>query len=224
MREPYFSVKVAGQTVLSGGIGAQGLHSVSVNDADGQSDTAQITLDDTDGRIYLPQKNDPVIIIMGPSKEASQEIFSGFVTSVTSSGGSQGRMISVSADSADTSGKVKGALQKSWKDQSIEKILSDAAKDAGVNLPRIDPALGSILRANEVADGESFMELGQRLASELGGKFKMYGPDSVLWGANSALGSGVSVAWRKNLHAWSISPRETRPVHASYEVRHFDLK
>nr|WP_319513681.1 contractile injection system protein, VgrG/Pvc8 family [uncultured Cohaesibacter sp.] len=230
MRSFYFSVMVGGTVVLSGS-SLNGLNSITINDNDGETaDTATITLDDTDGRNRLPQKNDDVVIMIGRSSAAVVKKFTGKVTGVQSVGGSGGRTITVNCDSADMSGKGKEPLQKSWKGKTVKEILTDAASKAGYQAPKIDDSIGSIVREKEVADGESFLEFARRLAGEVGGRFKMFGDQPVMVdakGGTSASGASLAalaVTWGDNLISWSISPRDNRSDHSEYQSKYFDLE
>lgn len=238
MREFYFEVKVGGVSILSGSSasfavrpGSSGdVISITINDTDGEgTDTASLTLDNRDARIFVPQKNDPVVIKRGRSKAGMISRFIGYVSGVTLAGGGGGRTISVNCESGDPSGKAKEPLQISLKDKTIEDALSLAAKEVGLQTPIVDDAFKSIKREKEVFDGETFMDIGHRFARELGGKFKFFGDIPMLLSANSGkTASGkdlppVAVAWGKNLINWSIQPRDSKPSYVEHSALYFDF-
>lgn len=231
MPQSFYKVSIAGGKSLTNEDDPARVVAITINDVDGASDTASVTLDDTDGIIYLPQKNDLVTIEMGRSEAEALEIFKGKVSKVSSTGGPSGRLITVTLDAGDLSGRSKEPMQKSWRKKTIKHILTDAAKEKGLQPTRIDEAIGSIIREDEVADGESFLELAKRLADETGGKFKMFDDVPVIVSANSGLSASgkplvpVEIVWsdqKNNLKSWSIEPRESRYAHSEFITEYFD--
>lgn len=233
MGASYYAVSIAGQLRLSCEDDPARVISLTINDPDEAAATASLRLDDKDGVIYLPQKNDLVSITLGRSKGGAQETFRGKVSNVTSSGGNGGRTLSVLADAADLTGKAKQPLQKSWQNKSVKDILTDAAKEAGLQPPRIDEAIGKIIRVSEVADGESYLEFAKRIGREVGGKSSLFDDLPVMTEANGGKSASgrllvpVDVIWSDqspNLTGWSISPKQSRFAHSAFAARYFDFE
>ncbi|MCV6548543.1 MAG: hypothetical protein OIF56_14895 [Cohaesibacter sp.] len=223
----YFEVKVGSVTVLSGSR-LSGLSKITINDLDGEGqDTAAITLDDSGGQIYLPQKNDPVLIRIGRDKSSLVTRFVGFVSSAPYAFGQSGSTITVSCESGNPSGRAKEPLQKSFKNEKVESIFSKLTKELGLQMPKIDKQFADI-KIDDVVDGLSLQEFGQKIASELGGKFKMFGDMPVLLAANSGKSiSGLTLPAIKavkgqNLISGTINPRQSSAGFTEHISQYFD--
>ncbi|PRD40864.1 late control D family protein [Phyllobacterium phragmitis] len=200
---------------------------IEIMDKDGSaSDTCSLTLDDTDGQVRLPKDGAFVEVwLQGVLK------FSGTVDSVRSSGSrGGGRTLKVSAKGFDSRGKVKEPLSFHKDDASLKDFLAAAGSKAGIAAIEIDPAFASIQRDYWSAEGESLIHLGQRLAREIGGTFKIRGDKAVLAkrGQGQAPGGAalpvVIGTVGGNLISWDISPFRGRRSFTKAKVRYFDRK
>lgn len=193
---------------------------ISVSDQDGEaSDACQLTLDDAGGVLKLPRTRRKVEVWVEGAL-----LFSGLVDSVRSSGNrSGGREIRVTAKSMDAEGKVKEPQRLFRDDATLETFLSAAAGHAGLSGITVDPALGGITRDYWAADGESFLQLGQRLARELGATFKIRGDQAVFVPRGRATSlATVNAVVGQNVISWSIAPLLGRPRHRASKARFFD--
>ena len=161
------------------------LTSIEVSDKDGTaSDTANLTFDDSDGQCILPSNGGRVVIALEGMK-----VFEGTVDEVRSTGArGQGRLLTVSCKGFDSRGKVKEPQDFHKDDATLQAFMDDAAKRAGLKSVRIDPDFAQIRRDYWSADSESFIHLGERIARELGGTFKIQGRRC-----------GAGEAWRRDL-------------------------
>jgi len=195
---------------------------IEIEDVDGSvSDTCSLTFDDTDGESILPGDGGRVSVdLMGG------EAFRGVVDSVRSTGGrGQGRLIKVGAKGFDVRGKVKEPLNFHRDDESLEGFLNYAARQADLNGVIVDPDLASIVRDYWSAEGESFIHLGQKLAREFFGTFKIRDDLAVLTkrGSSNAL-AVVHAAWGRNLINWDIAPLTGRRAFTRSKVTWFDRR
>ena len=201
------------------------LISLSVTDNVGtHSDTADITLDDTDGRMELPREGVPVTIALGWEGGGVRVVFEGTVDEVRSSGSRAGRMINVSAKGIDTKSPVKQPMQKHFDSKTVEEVLTEAGKLAGLETVEIDPDLGKISRDYVEMRDESFIHLGERLAREIGGNFRIRGTMAIMSKKRGAYTTAVMAAWGVNLQSWEITPKMGRPQFRKSRVRWYDRK
>ena len=119
-----FMVMVAGTNITTTLLPV--LISLSVSDKVGtHSDTASLDIDDTDGRIVLPQIGAPVIVALGWEGEGVRVVFTGTVDEVRSSGSrGGGRTLSITAKGMDTTKKPKEGQQRHFDESTVEDILN----------------------------------------------------------------------------------------------------
>lgn len=198
------------------------LISISVTDKAGTvSDTCSLTFDDTGGQVGLPPEGSPIRVVLN-----GIQVFKGVVDKVRSTGSrGGGRLLKVTGKGFDTRGKVKQPQQFHQDDGTVGDFLKKAAKFAGYTL-QIDPAFEAIKRAYMAADGESLIHVGQRLARELGGTFKLQEPVAVLvkrgldMGLPAVLGTFSNAGG--NVINWDIEPFTGRRGFTKAKVQWFD--
>ena len=219
-----FMVMVAGTNITTTLLPV--LISLSVSDKVGtHSDTASLDIDDTDGRIVLPQIGAPVILALGWEGEGVRVVFTGTVDEVRSSGSrGGGRTLSIAAKGMDTTGKPKEGQQRHFDDSTVEDILKQAGQTAGVTEIEIDPSLAYITRKYFEMRDESFIHMGERLAREIGGNFRIQGAKAIMSKRGGTYTAAVIAAWGRNLHGWDISPALGRGQYSQVRARWYDPK
>jgi phage protein D len=217
-----FMVTVAGTNITTTLMPV--LISLSVSDKVGtHSDTASLEIDDTDGRIVLPRIGAPVIVALGWEGEGVRVVFAGTVDEVRSSGSrGSGRTLSISAKGMDTTGKPKEGQQRHFDDSTVEDILKEAGQTAGVTDVEIDPSLASITRKYFEMRDESFILMGERLAREIGGNFRIQGVKAIMSKRGGSYTAAVIAAWGRNLHGWDISPSLGRAQYSQVRARWYN--
>lgn len=212
------------------------LISLEISDGDGdKSDTLTITLDDSYGRIVLPQPGSPITARLWweepPPGASSQAVEFTGVTDDPKSHGSRdgGRLLTISAKSADLQGKGKEKDSKHFDNQSFAAVAQAIGGAAGYQVS-VDSALGAIQREYWAQANESFFAWGKRIARELGATFKVAYPKAVFVprnGSASASGaslSGVTAKWGDNLISWEVTPKAARGIYNSASARWYDHK
>lgn len=224
-----FEINVAGNNVSEAF--NQVLQSLTVSDKEGTtSDTASITLDDSDGQIAMPSIGDPMTILLGFDDTGISLVFDGTVDSVRSAGGhGDGRTMTITAKGFDPKGKAKEPLEFHKDDANLSDFMSEAAGKAGLSM-QVQGKLASIKRPYWSAGTESFIHLGHRIAREVGGSFKIKGKTGIITERNSGASvsgaalTGVTATWGDNLLNWDISPAFARPRFQQARARFYDPK
>ncbi|MEZ5853144.1 MAG: contractile injection system protein, VgrG/Pvc8 family [Hyphomicrobiaceae bacterium] len=187
------------------------------------SDTANLEIDDTDGRIILPQKGAPVIIALGWDGGGVRVVFTGTVDEVKSSGSrGSGRKITVTAKGMDTTKTPKQTQQRHFDNKTVKEILTAAGKTAGITDVDVDPSLANIKRVYFDMRDESFIHTGERIAREVGGNFRVQGNTATLSKRGGGYTSFVLASWGLNLHAWDIAPDLGRTQFSACGARWYD--
>ncbi len=218
-----FMVMVAGTNITSTLMPV--LISLTVSDKVGtHSDTANLEIDDTDGRIILPAIGASVIVALGWEDQGLRTVFTGTVDEVRSSGSRSGRTLSITAKGVDTTKKPKEPQQRHFDDMPVEDILKAAGKTAGITEVEVDPDLKSIKRKYFEMRDESFIHMGERLAREIGGNFRVQGTRAFLSKRGGAYTAAVIAAWGKNLHSWDMAPALARAQFSAVRARWYDPK
>lgn len=216
-----FMVTVGGSDIT--GIISPALIELSVSDKAGtHSDTASITLDDTGGRYAIPKTGAPIKIALGWAGAGIREVFDGTVDKVRSTGSRSGRVLVITAKGVDVQGKAKAPQQRQFDNETIEGILQGAGEGAGITEVRVDPALAGIVREYVEMRDESFIHLGERLAREVGGNFRIAGTTAIMSSRGGIYAASVTAAWGDNLHSWDITPEVARAKYGSTEARWYD--
>jgi phage protein D len=189
------------------------------------ADTASLEIDDTQGRIVLPQIGAPVIVALGWEDEGVRVVFTGTVDEVRSSGSrGSGRTLRITARGMDTTRKPKEGQQRHFDDSTAGDILREAGRTAGVTGVDIDPSLASIRRKHFEMRDESFIHMGERLAREIGGNFRIQGTRAIMSKRGGTYTAAVLAAWGRNLHGWDISPSLGRAQYSRMRARWYDPK
>lgn len=196
------------------------LISIDVTDKEGTAgDTCSLTLDDTGGQVRLPKEGASVSVAL-----QGATVFLGIVDTVRSTGSrGGGSLLIVGAKGFDSRGKVKEGQSFHKDDATLEDFLSQAAQAAGYSII-IDPELAQIQRDYWASEGESFLALGQRIAREVGGTFKLRGTQAILMKRGSSPLAPV-VAFTGpggNLISWDIAPFTGRRSFTKAKVQYFD--
>jgi phage protein D len=217
-----FMVMVAGTNITTTLMPV--LISLTVSDKVGtHSDTASLEIDDTDGRIVLPRIGAPVVVALGWEGEGVRVVFTGTVDEVRSSGSrGSGRTLSITAKGMDTTGKPKQGQLRHFDDSTVEDILKEAGRTAGVTEIEVDPLLASVGRKYFEMRDESFIHMGERLAREIGGNFRIQGRRAIMSKRGGSYTSVVVAAWGRNLHGWDISPALGRAQYSQVRARWYD--
>lgn len=208
------------------------LISVQVVDKAGQtSDTARVTLDDRDGQFALPTKGDPMVVYLGDTARGVVERFNGFVDTVESQGDRGGGMrLEISGKGQDNTSAIKQPNQKHWDDKPLSDVMSEAGRLAGLSGVDVHPSLANLRRPYWSMDEESVIHFGRRIASEVGGTFKIVGTKGVLVPRSagvSASGKALSVITAQrgvNLISWALAPDIARPQYQKVRARYYDAK
>lgn len=198
------------------------LMDITVTDKAGtSSDSCSLTFDDADGQLALPPvKSLVVVTINGVQK------FTGYSEKPSSKGSrSAGRTITVTAKGFDTRGKAKEVQHFHRDETTLADFLQAAGKNAGFSV-KVDDELGAIKRDYWSADGESFLGLGDRLAREFNGTFKLRGNQAVLVkrGATNLPTVNAIVGEGGNVTSWDITPVTGREAFSKARTRFFDRK
>jgi phage protein D len=187
---------------------AERLTAVSVAlHGDGRADTASISLDDSGGVIVLPKAGAKLVVQLGWAGAGIRPVFSGTVDEVRSTGGrSGGRVLSITAKGFDATGGAKGQQRRAWDDKTVKTILTEAGTAAGITEVSVDPSLADRAINYWSMLDESFLHMGQRLAREIGGRFRVQGNEAVMSLRGAAYSPRVTAAYGINLHSWDIAP------------------
>ena len=203
---------------------APALIDISVTDKAGEaSDSCDLTIDDSDGKVRLPSRRMPILVTLDGAR-----VFRGFVEKVQSTGSrSAGRLLKIKAKGFDTGGKAKEPQAFHLDDTDLAGYLTRLAEGAGIGIS-VDPDLGAIAQDYWAADGESFIAVGERLARKYGGTFKIRGDQAVFakrGDVQTPGGAGLGVVeavYGENLIDWDITPKDPRRKFASGKARWFD--
>lgn len=217
-----WDVRIGGQSVSNDF--RRRLIDISVSDRPGlASDSCSLTLDDADGDIDLNIEGVEIEVNLNKTT-----VFEGFVDRPRSTGSrGGGRLVPITARGHDDRGKAKQALAFHLDDAPLGDFLGKAAKRAGYELV-IDPELAGKMRDYWSVEYESFMDLGQRLAREVNGTFKLRKNKAVLVKRGTSMLNTIYGTYAPNAGGnvinWDLSPFSGRPAFARAEARWFDRK
>lgn len=215
-------------TDYSGRFGPR-FHSLSISKSrKPESDTADIVVDDTEGKLRLPPEKSAIEIRIGRKGQPMVRRFRG-LTDMPKAGIDRGggRVISIHAKATDMNGEGKVRRQKDFIDTTLGDALSEAAGLAGMSIA-VHPALASLPIAFEAMDGESFYAFGKRMAAELGATFKAELARAAFVPRNAGQtvkGNPipmVTIATGVNLHEAELTPLIGRALYRKHIARWFD--
>lgn len=140
---------------------------------------------------------------------------------------SKGRTMTISAKSADMTGKLKAKTSRHQDKAAFGDVAQAWGQKAGV-IVKVDASLASIQRPYWSMANESYLAWGTRIARDLGATFKVFGENAVFvprGGGTSASGQAlqaITAEWGVNLIEWSITPILSRPDFGTMAVRWYD--
>ncbi|MFL9829049.1 phage late control D family protein, partial [Rhodoplanes sp. SY1] len=182
-------------------------------------------------RIAMPAKSAPVVVLLGWVSRGVSRVFQGTVDDVRAScarGG--GRTLRISAKGFDDAeDKAKEPLEFHKDDATLQDFLGEAAKKAGLSF-QAHGELGKVKRDYWLAGTESFIQLGHRIAREVGATFKIIDKKGVMVprnGGQSASGASLSTVravWGDNLITADVAPIEIAPRFEQVRARWFDVE
>lgn len=189
--------------------------------ATGDTDTARIDLDDTGGQIAIPEVGRFVSIEIGWSG-ALQLVFEGAVDDVRSSGSRSGRTLTISCKGFDATGGAKSTQARHWDDCTVSTILNDAAQTAGLEGVRVDPDLSSVVLDYWSMLDESLLHMGQRLAQQIGGHFRIIGQSAIMSARAAQYAPTVTGLYGTDLISWDVTPGVARGQFGTVRAPWFD--
>lgn len=218
-----FSVTVGGKNISEAfvPIGKR----ISIRNGSGaETDTAEIEIYDLDPPMVFPRRGVSIEISLTDARGAGI-VFRGAVDGVRSRGGRGGREMTISAKGADVAGSTAEPRDRHWDDTTLATVLDQAARDAGLEGAKVDPAFAGENLDYVAQQSESFLAFGQRLAREVGGTFKVSGQQALLLkrgGGVSASGKAlpsIIVERGVNLIDWDIAPDIGRAAYGAAAVK-----
>ncbi|MGA0615957.1 phage late control D family protein [Paracoccus sp. KR1-242] len=217
-----YSVSINGKDISSTLAPILTATTVSLRAGD-EGDTATLTLDDTGGKIAMPAIGARIQISLGWSGQARRVIFDGTVDeTISTCTRSGGRTLSVSAKGFDAGGNAKAKKRRHWDNATIQTIVSDAARAAGITSARVDPDLAAIVLKYWAMDDESLLHMGRRLAARIGGDFQVQGDVAQMARRGASYSPTVTATYGDNLHAWNLAPLLGRKIYAKVVAPFFN--
>jgi len=196
----------------------------------GESDTCEISLDDSAGQLQMPRDDADIEVRLQWSDGGGAVTFKGKTDEPESQGSRGGGMImNITARATDMKDKPKEKKAKHKDDASFDETAKEFGKLAGLNV-KVSGALAQKKRDYWAMQNESFMAWGTRIASELGATFKIRGKDAVFIPRNSndsvsgQLLPTVQAIYGVNIIDWQIRPTQNRPRYNRSVVRWYDNK
>lgn len=261
MRQAVYSIQIGGKNVSKDIDPILLSLSIRLTDGT-CADELSLELDDSNGQVPIPAMGAPVSAFLYWDEGAEGVEFEGFLDEAGSggrqhghrdgyhgghsgdgSGGgegaahstgsrSKGRVLTVTAKSADMTGDIKAQKQRHADRKSFGDVAKDWGQKSGLSDVKVSDDLASIERPYWAMGNESFMAWGQRMADELGATFKIYGTTGVFVprsGGAAADGQSlqsITAAWGEdgNLLDWSITPVISRPNFGTFLTRWYDPK
>lgn len=208
------------------------LISLRVEDhADNTSDAARLELNDAGGEIILPARGAEMRVSLGWDDAGIEQVFEGTVDEVRSRGNrGSGTVLSISARGINTLGATKTHQERHFDGMTLREVLTEAGEAAGIREVIVSEELKSVVLPYVEMRDESFIAFGQRLATEVGGTFRVAGRRATMavrspsWAPNGATLPEVLAAKGDNLIDWDIAPVLGRARYARTRARFYDSK
>lgn len=199
------------------------LISIDTMDKDGEtSDTCSLVLDDKNGQVKLPKGGETLKVWW-----EGELIFTGEIDDPDSSGSrSAGQKLAITAKGFDTGGKVKQKLFFNMDNVTLEEFMKEAGKRSGYEL-KVLGSLKGIKKPNWIANKESPIALGERMARTYGGIFKMRGKKGILTAKGEKYHlKPVTITINPQqpgiVLTWRVKTRTGRQIFASSETTFFN--
>lgn len=191
MSHPYFTLALDGKS-LSASIMARVLSWEIFSRADFMLDHITVVLDDRPPHIEEPQFGQELIVAIGYRETGLVEKGSFFIDEVIY-GGNPEQTVTIVAKAHDNRKKLKGGINQSYHQKTIEEIVSEIAQRNGLQ-PMVDGKLGQKKIEHRDQTKQSDMSFLQTLATDYGAMFKI--KDGKLsfapWGATKSV-SGEAI-------------------------------
>lgn len=229
MRRAIYFISVDGQDVTSNFEPYLIRLQIKLTDG-GESDTCEISLDDSAGQLQMPRDDADIEVRLQWSDGGGAVVFKGKTDEPESQGSRGGGMVmNITARATDMKDKPKEKRIKYKDDATFGDAAKEFGKLAGLNV-KVSGEIAKRKRDYWAMQNESFMSWGTRLASELGATFKIRGKDAVFVPRNvndSASGQqlpAVAAVYRENIIDWQIHPTQNRTRYNRSVVRWYDTK
>jgi len=196
----------------------------------GESDTCEISLDDSAGQLKMPSDDADIEVRLEWSDSGGAVIFKGQIDEPESQGSRGGGMVmNITARATDMKNKPKEKKTKHKDDAPFEEAAKEFGKLAGLNV-KVSGNIAKKHRDYWAMQNESFMSWGTRIASELGATFKIRGKEAIFLRRNandSVTGQRlptVAATYGVNIIDWQIRPTTNRPRYNRSVVRWYDAE
>lgn len=229
MKQTIFFVSIDGADVSTNFLPV--LNSIQIKLTDGgKSDTCDISLDDTAGRLKLPREDADITVMLSWSDGSGAVFFEGKTDAPKSTGArGQGMVLNITAHATDMKGDPKKKQEAHKDDAKFGDVAKDWGKKSGLEV-KVSDKLADKQRPYWAMQNENFLQWGSRVAQELGATFKVMGKRAVFVPRNSGQSTGgaslasVAVIYGVNLIEWDITPFSNRPRYDRSVVRWYDRK
>jgi phage protein D len=197
----------------------------------GESDTCEISLDDSGGQLKMPRDDADIEVRLQWSDGGGAVVFKGKTDEPESQGSRGGGMVmNITARATDMKDSPKEKKTRHKDDASFEEAAKEFGKLAGLKVKVSGDIAKKRKRDYWAIQNESFMSWGTRIASELGATFKIRGKEAIFVARNADNSVGgqklpiVEAIYGVNIIDWQIRPTQNRPRYNRSVVRWYDSK
>lgn len=229
MRRAIFFISIDGQDVTSNFESHLIRLQIKLTDG-GESDTVDITLDDSYGQLKFPREDADIVAMLSWSDGSGAVTFHGKTDEPESVGSrGEGMILNITARATDMKGKAKEKQEAHKDDATFEDAAKEWGKKAGLQV-KVSGKLAQKKRDYWAMHNENFMSWGSRMAEELGATFKIMGEKAIFVPRNSNDSAGgiamgiVNATYGDNIINWRIVPLTSRPRFNRSVVRWYDRK
>jgi uncharacterized protein len=213
-------------------------HLISVVVIDGeQQKTAEIEIDDRDGKLPIPPYGSPVSVDLGWRSESFVRVFEGVIEDFEHGFARKqgGRRMWVHANSADMlKSKMKEPIQDMLGEgappgqqegsmHGLSSWIQQFTKHAGVNA-KVSGAFDAVKQDFWSAANASPMHLMNTLKDQIGFTHQWDKPGSLVVEKMGERGLSCRAIWRDNLIAWRVRPFASRPTFGGSKQQSYDAK